>query len=85
MLKELTGRARYRRQTSDTHVTAKIEPWQTYFDETVTNLWRDKVTLGNLWHNSDMKDRSTLHAVYDISVKFLIDASNNHEIIIFSR
>ena len=35
---ELTGRAiLIGDQTSDTHVTAKLEPWQTYFHETVTN------------------------------------------------
>ena len=37
-LAELTGRAiLIGDQTSDTHVTAKLEPWQTYFHETVTN------------------------------------------------
>ena len=37
-LAELTGRAiLIGDHTSDTHVTAKLEPWQTYFHETVTN------------------------------------------------
>ena len=35
---ELTGRAIViGGQTSDMHVTAKLEPWQTYFHKSVTN------------------------------------------------
>ena len=35
---ELDGRAiLIGGQTSDTHVTAKLEPWQSYFHEAVTN------------------------------------------------